>query len=309
MGMQIKFEHDIIISRDNLKLSCLDYVPKSALLTDVFVHVHGLESHNGWVTQLGTSFAKEGWAFSGLDRRGSGLSEGVPGDAESVDILIDDINRGIERARKKYPTARIHLMGLCLGARTSILYAQLHFTKLASLVLISPSLYLRRQSQYSPWMKILLALAAHIQPKRHFSSPLEDWMFSDDQNDLTFLRHDPKKLKHATARLLYSLFVKTRTKRLIHVISNSCKPVHIISAGKWDYVLDTEKIEKEIKDLSENNKYISLTVFPNANHLIYFQSLDSLIKELRHFLGNMSEGTGPAPKNCLEEIPPLTREN
>ena len=81
------------VARDGTALSCLDCAPESP--SDALVHVHGLESHNGWLVELASACASRGIAFSGLDRRGSGASDGPRGDAPSTAVLLDDIDLGI----------------------------------------------------------------------------------------------------------------------------------------------------------------------------------------------------------------------
>jgi alpha-beta hydrolase superfamily lysophospholipase len=274
----LDIERDTLMSADGLRLSCLDCVP--AAPDDVLVHVHGLESHNEWFRDLAHACARHGIGFSGLDRRGSGMSAGTPGDASSNEALLDDIDRGVDRACQRWPSSRVHLVGLCLGARLATLYAERHAPKIASLILVSPSFHLSRRARVPLWRRLRLAMDAWRRPAAQFPSPLDDSMFSDKQEALEFLAHDARKLKSGSARFLYNLFGRVTTRDLLATLERLPLRTLVVCAGPGDRVLDTERIRREIVELSARAPNLRLTVLADSQHLIYFDALEAIVAEL-----------------------------
>jgi alpha-beta hydrolase superfamily lysophospholipase len=278
------FARDRGPAKDGTPLAFLDCAPIAP--TDVIVHVHGLESHNGWLYQLASGCADRGIGFSGLDRRGSGDSGGPPGDAPSNQVLLDDIDLGVKRARRKWPRARLHLLGLCLGARLAVLYAAQHWRKLASLILVSPSFHLSPHAQLPLRQRLSLACDALVRPLRLWPSPLRDWMFSDNPEVQEFLASDPRKLTAATSRFLFNLFARVRTRDLLANLGGLPIPVTVACAGERDRVLDTTRIRQEINQLIAVNRRIRLAVFPVSGHLIYFDALSQFLDDaVEHIAG------------------------
>jgi alpha-beta hydrolase superfamily lysophospholipase len=274
----VEIERSTLMSADGLRLSCLDCAPPAP--KGVLVHVHGLESHNDWFVDLARACARRGMAFSGLDRRGSGMSGGPPGDAPSNEELLDDIDRGIERARRRWPSCPVHLIGLCLGARLATLYAGRYTGKIASLILVSPSFYLSRHARVSIGRRLRLAIDAWCRPTTPFPSPLADWMFSDKREALEFLAQDARKGKSGSARFLYNLFGRVRTTDLFRTLERLPVPTTVVCAGMKDRVLDTVRTRREVEDLSARAPRVRLAVLPDSQHLIYFDALEALVARL-----------------------------
>ncbi len=83
-----------IESHDGLNLN-LSIWPASNPKATLF-YIHGIQSHSGWLFETGPFLAAKGINIVALDRRGSGLSEGMRGHAESVDDLLKDYKRAWE---------------------------------------------------------------------------------------------------------------------------------------------------------------------------------------------------------------------
>ena len=59
--------------------------------------VPGLYSHMGWYRPLGEALAALGSPVFLVDRRGAGISEGVPGHMDSWRHVVDDLLRVVAR--------------------------------------------------------------------------------------------------------------------------------------------------------------------------------------------------------------------
>jgi alpha-beta hydrolase superfamily lysophospholipase len=277
--MTVLTAKDVIMARDGLRLACLRVEPH-APINDVIVHLHGLESHNGWLGDFAQRLATAGLAFLGLDRRGSGESEGPRGDAPSLEALLDDVERGIAQARRWWPTARIHLLGLCLGARTAVLCAGRSSAAVDSVVLVSPSFYLAAHNEPSLVRRLGLTLDAWLRPTRRHPSPLADAMFSSIPAALEFLARDEKKLKEASARFLFDLFGRVTTRRLLKTLAASRVPVLVICAADRDRVLNTAVLLRSLRVLQQECPRLKVEVFPHSEHLIYFDAPAAVVSAI-----------------------------
>ena len=84
-----------------------------------FVHGYGCSLHNhAFLAQM---FAANGYEFCGIDQSGFGLSEGVKGRIESVDMHKQDIEKFNELYLSKFGDADVpkFLMGHSLGGMIS----------------------------------------------------------------------------------------------------------------------------------------------------------------------------------------------
>ncbi|WP_413439240.1 alpha/beta hydrolase [Sulfuriferula sp. GW1] len=93
--------------------------PKGAIF-----YFHGLQSHAGWVWEAGTQFASNDITLYVLDRRGSGISDGIKNELPPADTLLDDYVEALRFAKRQLPDGTpLCLFGHCLGG--SILAALL----------------------------------------------------------------------------------------------------------------------------------------------------------------------------------------
>lgn len=95
-------------------------VPRGAIF-----YLHGLQSHAGWLWEVGCQFAANGIAFYALDRRGCGISGGERNEIPDVDTLLGDVGEALRIVRDRIgPDIPLGLFGHCLGG--SVLAGLLH---------------------------------------------------------------------------------------------------------------------------------------------------------------------------------------
>lgn len=103
-----------IISRDGLKLHGQAWLPDGEPEA-VICLVHGLGEHIGRYHHVATYFASEGIAVFGMDLRGHGRSEGKKGHTPSYDLLLEDVEDLMKKARVEYIEAPMFLYGHSMG--------------------------------------------------------------------------------------------------------------------------------------------------------------------------------------------------
>ncbi|WP_042365428.1 alpha/beta fold hydrolase [Streptacidiphilus neutrinimicus] len=88
-------------------------------------YFHGLQSHAGWLWEVGPQFADNDIAFFVLDRRGSGISQGERYDLPDVRTILDDYAAAVAQARRTVgDEVPLSLFGHCLGG--SFMAALMH---------------------------------------------------------------------------------------------------------------------------------------------------------------------------------------
>jgi alpha-beta hydrolase superfamily lysophospholipase len=95
----------------------------------ILIAFHGFGEHGGRYLHFPHYLKNTIDAFFTLDHRGHGKSDGVRGDAESFDRLVDDMASTVERMQERFPKSKIHVLGHSLGGlavlRLALLYPHL----------------------------------------------------------------------------------------------------------------------------------------------------------------------------------------
>lgn len=203
----------------------------------VFIYLHGVQSHSGWLVDSGERFQKRGFTVYAPDRRGSGQSGFVSGDIDSYKTYLQDLRAFLAFVRKREPNKKIHLIGLCWGARLCLpVCAEDNEEKIDSLILLSPGLY--PKVDYSFMKKLQIAFAYLFDAKKKFHLPLKDSFFTQNQHYLSFIQKDSLGLRQVTARFLIE------TLRLNQLARKSFKkvkqPIYLLLAEN-DKIVDVEK--------------------------------------------------------------------
>ncbi|WP_405822474.1 lysophospholipase [Streptomyces sp. NBC_01390] len=114
----------ITLSVDGVGLALHLWRPRGETKGAVF-YFHGLQSHAGWLWEVGPQFADNDIAFFVLDRRGSGISGGERRDVPDVETIVADYVAAITHTRELIgDDVPLTLFGHCLGG--SFLAALLH---------------------------------------------------------------------------------------------------------------------------------------------------------------------------------------
>ncbi|MER7620904.1 alpha/beta fold hydrolase [Streptomyces sp. NPDC126503] len=98
--------------------------PRGPVKGAVF-YFHGLQSHAGWLWEVGPQFADNDIAFFVLDRRGSGISGGARHELPDADTVLADYSTAVAHVRDTIgDDVPLSLFGHCLGG--SFMAALMH---------------------------------------------------------------------------------------------------------------------------------------------------------------------------------------
>jgi len=102
------------IRRDGLNLALHTWRPEAPQAA--IFYFHGLQSHAGWLWEVGCQFARNGVALYVLDRRGCGISDGPRNEIPAPAICLEDYRVAISHVRDEIgPDIPLGLFGHCLG--------------------------------------------------------------------------------------------------------------------------------------------------------------------------------------------------
>lgn len=253
------------------------------------VLIHGIQSHAGWYTHSCTRLAEEGFGVSFLDRRGSGMNQEGRGDCPSFRRLLDDIAEYINSlprtSENGKPGERLPLFlgGISWGGKLAIALERRHPGLVDGIVLFCPGFSPKIYPSLGQRLKILFCRL--FRPRKLFPIPLNDpEYFTAHPRWQEFLRQDPLRLHHASARLLiesarldgYLRFVP----KYVHV------PVLLLLAGQ-DKIINNTKTKTYVRKFATTDQQIH--EYPEAHHTLEFEPDPSVfLSDLIHWLTNQT---------------------
>ncbi len=250
------------IAIDGIKLALHSWIPKN--VEAILFYIHGMQSHSGWLFEIGDQLAAKAIAVFSLDRRGSGLSEGIRGDASSSNALLDEYHYALKKVRGLYPEIPLTLLGQSLGG--SILAGLLTYPDINFLYdnVIFCSSPLGKQSHL---------LNEEQKKNTRDSQGLElhpikmiDEDFSEDTRYLAFMKKDSLCCRKITSRAK-SVFLDIEQRYLKNLDLTQGKPVFFVHSLS-DPLLDVHYTINLFMRLT-NNKGITLQL-PSTKHYLWF---------------------------------------
>lgn len=176
-------------SHDGLTLFVQGWEPDATPLKAVVCLVHGLGEHTGRYVHVAEAFAKEGYALFAADIRGHGKSEGLKGHADSVEILMQDVDLLLEQASVRYPGIPVILYGHSLGGILALHYGLKRKPNVKGVLVTSPALHSSLEQQA---IKVLAAkVLGTLVPKMTIASGLDVNSISHDQEVIKAYNNDP----------------------------------------------------------------------------------------------------------------------
>ncbi len=230
----------------------------------VLIYLHGIQSHSGWLVDSGNTLSQRGFTVYAPDRRGSGLSRFPSGDIESYQIYLQDLRDFFSFVQKREPNKKIHLMGLCWGARLCLPLCVEKEKAIASVILLSPGLFPR--VDYSFLKKLQIGWSYFIHSKKKFSLPLKDSFFTQNPSYLKFIEEDPLGLRRVSAPFLIETLKLNQLAR--KVLPQVRQPIYLLLAAQ-DKIVDTEKTIAQF----QKNQHLNLRIklYPGWEHTLEFE--------------------------------------
>lgn len=170
--------------------------PRAGLLM-----VHGLGDHSGRHAQTARILAGKGVTVLAPDLRGHGRSPGRRGDAPSMEVLLSDLDAGVDALRSSAGDELPRfLFGHSLGGLMALLYAMdRSLPDLEGLLVCAP--WVATRAQVPGWKELLGRILARIAPGVTLSTGMEPRALSRDPEWIRAWREDPLVHDRISARL------------------------------------------------------------------------------------------------------------
>jgi alpha-beta hydrolase superfamily lysophospholipase len=162
------------------------------------VLLHGFQSHSQWFAEAADLLVERGVSVFALDRRGSGSSPYERGHVERYQDWFEEVADVVRHAQEEQPQAPVHLVGHCFGTNIALGCALTQPVDIASIVMLTPGLYVRQDFTLAE--KLGIVLSALVDPHRTFGAPQRAEHFSRDEDLIAWIRSDSLGAQAATAR-------------------------------------------------------------------------------------------------------------
>lgn len=225
--------------------------------------VPGLYSHMGWYRTLGEALAEKGAAVFLLDRRGSGISQGLAGHMDSWRQLVDDILRVVAKIRELHPHASVCALGISLGAAMTLATSLVSGDSFQRQALLSPGLApglhlpLRR--------RVGIAYRAFARPRVLYELPFTVDQLSDDEVLRQALWDDPLRTRTITSRFLLEVF---RMQRFVRMHIGRLRPPLLALVAGADTMVDNEVVLRILGTSATARAPRRIEVFEGARHVL-----------------------------------------
>lgn len=248
--------------------------PKAFMLV-----VHGLQSHSGWYVN-GQKNAQAGITSFAYDRRGSGMSDGMHGHAESVSDFMDDFEAALKFVRRKNRSGLpIHIMANSLGAVVTLHYFAMNKDKkVDSIILTTPGTHSTDEGDYPLLTKLAILTASS---KTYFRSPIVDEHFVDEGNFLDWIKGDPLARRKFTAGFLRSVNLMKM------VLDNDTDTIEIpmfALMAKGDEIIDNQGFVDDVFSPYRAEKKIRY--YDSKHYLFFGNDRERVAEDIREWILN-----------------------
>jgi alpha-beta hydrolase superfamily lysophospholipase len=264
-------------SRDGDTLGYIAHTQPGA--TTALVYLHGIESHAGWFAQAASRLAEHGYDVFSLDRRGSGINREnrgyVSGHINHYQILLDDIHDFIAPLRRRY--RHVFLVGLSWGGKLATAYELEYPQDVDGLILITPGI--KALVDVSLPVKLKILLYAQISPESRIASPIAPEMFTTTPRYLDFIKGDPSRLTHATARFYWQ---SSRLDSYLDSNITALDAATLLFLAGQDRIIDNAGVMETLK--RGNSNKLTVISYPEQTHSVQFDDPDRLVQDMDHWL-------------------------
>lgn len=250
---------------DGVSLHLRSWLPDGQPASGVLVFVHGIASHSGWFSQTAGHLASRGIAVYAPDRRGSGLSGGTRGHADSVGQLLDDLDQIVCLAEAAHSEAPLFLLGSSWAAKLALAYAAQHQDRLAGLLLHGPGLFPKIDLSFAGKLGVL---ACHrLQPERPLEIPLTPQSYTRQPEYLAYIQDDPYRLLTASARFYWETRALDRARG--RLAAGLTLPI-LLQIGEADPIMNAAASCRWLQGLGAPDR--TAITYRNASHTLDFEA-------------------------------------
>jgi len=255
---------------------------------------HGLQSHAEWYRETGEYLAARGITVLAFDRRGSGHSDGVPGDTADAADFQRDLDAAINRARAESPD--VHLLANCFATRFVLPYANEHPESLRSILITSPATDMKSQADYSflerLWIPVAWAIDQIRGAQMRIRTPLKDRFFVSSGPWLEWIGRDSLGVRTVTPRFL--LAAGKSTCAMYRSVDKIQLPLFVLLASH-DAIVENKGIRDRFRSYLGSLK---MEEFPSEHMLEFGESAGSYRQAVIDWIGG-GYRTASIPRSTL----------
>jgi acylglycerol lipase len=257
-------ESRFLTAGDGVRLHYLRWRSTPPRPSAVVIFLHGIASHAGWFAETATCLGRQGVAVYGLDRRGSGRSEGPRGHLDRYEQALDDVQRLVQLVAAEHPQVPVFLAASSWAAKLGVVYAAQRAAPLSGLLLLGPGLFPR--VNLSPWRRVLAVTGHLVHPMVRLPIPLTPELYTANPAYRDFVRADPLRLLEATAQFFWQTARLDRRRRT--AAARLELPV-LLLLGEDDQMMDVPATRRWFDGLG--GEHTSYRSYPGAGHTLDFE--------------------------------------
>ncbi|MEY9847846.1 alpha/beta hydrolase [Streptacidiphilus sp. MAP5-3] len=238
--------------------------PRGAAKGAVF-YFHGLQSHAGWLWEVGPQFADNDIAFYVLDRRGCGTSGGERQDLPDAETVLRDYITALEHVRRAIgDEVPLSMFGHCLGG--SFMAALMHhpeFTTRYDAAIFCSTWLGKLHATLDEEQRCALASETGLEP---WDAGLRAEDFTDDARHRHFIDHDDLAARTLTRR---SRAVLLDLERLYVRPQRALPPVpSAYVSGVRDPIVDLDDARAAYRRMT--GAHGELIQYPTDKHYLFY---------------------------------------
>ena len=251
------------LNHDGDVLALHMWLPKN--IKGAIFYFHGLQSHAGWLWEVGPQFADNDVAFFVLDRRGSGLSDGERHELPDVQTIMGDYSAALGTVREMVGHGvPLSLFGHCLGG--SFMAALMHHDdfsiKYDAAIFCSTWLGRLHSTLSAPERQTL----ANDDRTGLWDAGLKATDFSNTSKYVNYIDNDDLAVRHLTHRSRATLL---QLEELYLNSSRKLPPVpSAYISGPSDPIVDLDAAHRTFLEMTSGRG--SLTKFPTDKHYLFY---------------------------------------
>jgi alpha-beta hydrolase superfamily lysophospholipase len=257
-------ESRFLTAGDGLRLHHLRWSSGPSSPSAVVIFLHGIASHAGWFAETATDLSRQGVEVYGLDRRGSGRSQGPRGHLDRYQQALDDVERLVRLVASEHPQAPVFLAASSWGAKLGLVYAAERPAGLSGLVLLGPGLFPR--VNLPPWHRVVVVAGHRLRPVARLPIPLTPELYTANPPYRDLIRADPLRLLEATSRFYWETLRLDR--RRGDDTARLALPVLLLQ-GEDDQMMDVPATRRWFDGLG--GQHTTYRAYPGAGHTLDFE--------------------------------------
>lgn len=221
--------------------------PKASLVV-----LHGLSEHSGRYQHVARFFCEKGFSVFLFDLRGHGRSEGVRGDANSLEDFLQDLDFFLDGLK---PNGPLFLIGHSFGGQLAINYLSIpeRAARFKGALLSSPNI--RLQLSLSPLKVQAGRFLSHLAPRFPLANEIPVDFISRDPEVVWAYKTDPLVYRKISARL-GSLILENQ-EQIFRLAEKIRIPVFFMQAGE-DRICSPEATREFFQKIPIEDKQIRI---------------------------------------------------